>query len=623
QTPGRYGYLPVGQLPRRLPGVGNEYEIAAQLKMQGVPRTPDIANGNYSLGSYVTPPDFHGRYALGLNELGQPVFGSFGGADTAEPPNGIVDTVRYDNVAFDQDTPYEFNLSLTASRGESTTSLDAAYSLGELERLLRAYDADAGSLPSRIWDFGKDTATTPSVDEVNQWRALLTTDSYDLPVPNVVVPQWMVRGPNGASGGGDDFVEVMNRPVTNVSFADLLEYRVRIGLAGKLGGQPKDIPVNSPTELRNAMAVLLPQDLADGLRLDINRPLGNGRDDDNPGDDGFRIVDEPGEVEGAYWEWRAADGSVMNIADAQDPRKNFTGTEGVIRDAVDRNGDGMIDAADQPADLVALHNLRRQDMARDLFVLAMTLVDPFDVTTTKGKAKARQLAQWAINAVDFRDPDNIMTAFEYDENPFDGWSVDGNITTDEGGSRGVVWGSEQPELLITETLAWHDIATEDTNAEVPNTGEQAAKTSDDPADSDPDQFERPRGGTLIEIYNPRPSNPAANADTHVFDGGVDVGVNLSKVAVDPDDPTRKSPVWRMMIYRTGGLNSDPDDPVVTNRPSDPDRSVYFTTNTEFPGADLENLDQNDGVAFYASLPVPSVRPGRYLVVGSGDDNDGD
>ena len=40
---------------------------------------------------------------------------------------------------------------------------------------------------------------------------------------------------------------------------------------------------------------------------------------------------------------------------------------------------------------------------------------------------ARRIAQWAINVVDFRDPDSIMTPFEYDVNPFNanGWSVDG------------------------------------------------------------------------------------------------------------------------------------------------------------------------------------------------------
>ena len=43
----------------------------------------------------------------------------------------------------------------------------------------------------------------------------------------------------------------------------------------------------------------------------------------------------------------------------------------------------------------------------------------------------QRIAQWAINAVEFRDRDAIMTAFEYDINPWNGWICDGNPATDE------------------------------------------------------------------------------------------------------------------------------------------------------------------------------------------------
>ena len=45
------------------------------------------------------------------------------------------------------------------------------------------------------------------------------------------------------------------------------------------------------------------------------------------------------------------------------------------------------------------------------------------------------IAQWAINVVDFRDADSIMTPFEYDANPYNGWITDGNLQTDELGDR--------------------------------------------------------------------------------------------------------------------------------------------------------------------------------------------
>src|SRR5690606_7656476 len=126
----------------------------------------------------------------------------------------------------------------------------------------------------------------------------------------------------------------------------------------------------------------------------------------------------------------------------------------------------------------------------------------------------RLVAQWAVNCVDFRDSDATMTAFEYDENPWDGWGnidygsdpldpsgyiyypLDGDPATDENhrqvidwpamrnaapgrkivapavantgnrlpamqANRNVVWGAERPELLMTETFAVHDMRLED------------------------------------------------------------------------------------------------------------------------------------------------------------------
>ena len=90
----------------------------------------------------------------------------------------------------------------------------------------------------------------------------------------------------------------------------------------------------------------------------------------------------------------------------------------------DTNGDMVIDNND---DLVSLHNFRRQLLARHLYVMAQAVVDPLPsgASASDKRDRDRQLAQWAINAVDFRDPDNIMTAFEYDNNPFEwlgtGW----------------------------------------------------------------------------------------------------------------------------------------------------------------------------------------------------------
>ena len=125
--------------------------------------------------------------------------------------------------------------------------------------------------------------------------------------------------------------------------------------------------------------------------------------------------------------------------------------------------------------------------------------------TDQEKDDARRVAQWAVNIVDFRDRDAIMTPFEYDIEPFDatGWNVDGIIGTatvpspdDTASHRGLVWGCERPELLITETLAFHDRRTEDLDVD----GGTVADDKDD--SNDFDQRMQPQGSLFVELYNP-------------------------------------------------------------------------------------------------------------------------
>lgn len=225
------------------------------------------------------------------------------------------------------------------------------------------------------------------------------------------------------------------------------------------------------------------------------------------------------------------------------------------------------------------------------------------------KLTRRTIAQWAINVVDFRDPDSIQTPFEYDENPWDGWNVvdrvnanavypiDGDLTTNENlamvrpvtnpgfqtpdydiprptfedraeaakrwmqrldQTRGVVWGAERPEVLLTEGVAWHDRRLEDlddpsiTFADPdPSDGGLVAVGEDD----DLDQLRKPKGHTYIEAFNPwigddqRPAELYSHIDRFGNATENEPGVRLDRLSDRPQDPTSasetRSPVWRI------------------------------------------------------------------------------
>jgi hypothetical protein len=327
------------------------------------------------------------------------------------------------------------------------------------------------------------------------------------------------------------------------------------------------------------------------------------------------------------------------------------------------NADGVVQNVDH-----------RQLFARHLYVLALTLTaeETFGLPQDQGgdaqkdQEVARRVAQWAINVVDFRDPDNIMTAFEYDPNPFNGWDCVAPAPPTPGNPNSppkingipdaqyaldnpdvqLVWGAERPELVMTETVAWHDRRTDNTGSEnVFPPGEQPELMDKEGTeeDRDYDQLVRPRGVALVEIHNPWPTSPSANADTHRVNRnilgsqvvpnvpeGADMGVDLGRTHSGQPDG---HPVWRMMVYKRGDPTAtkkataadaalwDPDSPDPKKRPTvPPNRSVYFT------GRDPERLPgvtwEEDGVAFFndrTKNPVPPVRPGRFLVVGAGDE----
>ena len=74
-----------------------------------------------------------------------------------------------------------------------------------------------------------------------------------------------------------------------------------------------------------------------------------------------------------------------------------------------------------------------------------------------GETNTAKAAQWAANVLDFRDSDVKMTYFFYDSNLADGWAADGTLNGIT--PKPLVFGAERPEIIITETAAWRNTTT--------------------------------------------------------------------------------------------------------------------------------------------------------------------
>jgi hypothetical protein len=601
--PGRYGFASGGSVR---PGVPGTADLLSQVQHFGWPQRADVRS------RFGTPPDLRARYGVGVNAHGQPIFDATLSGEIASLQAGTDPGILIDS-------PYEINLSQKVAagvQGDGSTyhSADAPFSIAELERLLRPFDADAGSLPGRLALLSGVLRNNPQDFAA---RNKITSDSYDLPMPNVSLPHEMAEDAQMYSTN-----PLYRRPPQTA--ADLIEMRVRKAL--NVAAFPEPLSAADALKVRAALRRLVAPELVNGSRLNVNRPFGNGVDNDGPGDPGFGVVDEPGEelaAPQAIWQTAAVQAQGFN---AQFPP---TATEFVIDPTSPDPANPTI--TQQEVD-------HRQLLARHLYVTALTLAAEADYagTSATDKELARRIAQWAVNVVDFRDPDNIMTPFEYDLNPFDGWDVDGQLgkagpdgilgtaddtaadsADDTAAYRGLVWGAERPELLMTETLAWHDRNTTDEADEDPNPGERPADTTN-PTNPDPDfdQLYRPRGAFFLEILNPWPETLAPSLDLHATNAAQqDLGVDLTASSRPTAAARQGSPVWRVIVTRDVDPSKDPDDPQPSLRPTVIDRSIYFI--------ERDPDIAGDGVAFYKHADDPEispVRPGRYMVVGSGKED---
>lgn len=274
----------------------------------------------------------------------------------------------------------------------------------------------------------------------------------------------------------------------------------------------------------------------------------------------------------------------------------------------------------EPYDDAGIGLAERQKYAKHLYSLLYVIAGGTAVTGTT----PAQLAQWAVNVVDFRDADSVMTGFEYDNNLANGWTVDGKLTTTSTTNepdRAVVWGLERPEILVTETVCWHDRNTDDTPTEPRVVTADISKR-----DNDFDQQRRPLGAFFFELYSPWGSQLAkygGNGIEAVQTGTISlraepIPAELATVPLRRFDSnatinlsstgTHGSPVWRVVTLKTGSNTPTVADPM-TALTGTLWRSFYFTQ----PPASLVRSSTNGAiisgstaVAFWPAISATST-----------------
>lgn len=319
---------------------------------------------------------------------------------------------------------------------------------------------------------------------------------------------------------------------------------------------------------------------------------------------------------------------------------------------------------------------RRELMARHIYCVLVAIATENGMASPLPADIARRLAQYAVNIVDFRDADSVMTLFRYDP----GFRPGSTAWTP--GATDLVWGCERPEVLITETYAWHDRNTDDESV-----GGSVRKPPADP-DHDPsfDQKRRPRGAFFVELTSPwgspayeynsaatpesiRPvlqpgsTNPADALRADLLDASLAPSEDTNGNGIlDPGedrngngviDPIRNrldtaidlekrvggagDPVWRLVSVRgevqggtafgvddvseattnPGDSIVDPSQPGQPGSPATIDRIFYFCTPSVAAPLSRQLLDEVHEGVFWQSAPAgSSLQLPNYRVIGT-------
>lgn len=436
---------------------------------------------------------------------------------------------------------------------------DTPFFLEDLEKILRAYDSSSQGLPDRfrkLWE----------LSQTNEISRIITTRSNELRHPSIGVPAGTVNSPVSSFPTAED-----GRTAGNLlGWIKLLhDERYRNKPAPGIAFDPA---IHDP-ELSYVIArQLFPVEFRRGLKLNLNRPFGDGNDNDGDG-----IIDDPQEM-------RATVQNETYPGDAPIPGSYFTGA--FVPSRIELG--------------------TRQQLAQQLYCLAYLIVPkeynfpgPTPANATERlERRARALAQWAVNIVDFRDGDSTCTKFPYDPYPFGAPGTPPRPIQWLPSGTNVVWGLEFPELQLSETLAFHDTRAKDTDLD----DGPARRMPDDP---DRDQYRLPQGSLFMELKTMRttgnmndPSLPAVSSALYTISGTGEPQLDLGRLV--PAGPFNvgginygTQPVWRIGI-------SD-----ITTEVENPFYRLQTQTTTFASDLTLQHTkDPNgNGLAYSATEPV--------------------
>ncbi|MDB4392016.1 hypothetical protein N9006_01565 [bacterium] len=279
----KYQYLMEGRYGQSgTPGYYNDPEPDTLRKLFGYPR--GVVNWPVAVGTVnrdsadngslfaSSAMDIHGRFSFGFPQTAVVINGNpiddFRDPNVADFPSGlpVIDMVasEFGNDFEFANNPYEMTFDYQSGSSHSNTPFSPA----DLERHLRPFDVDTNVLPKRI-PFDSETDSETNVNNgivggiPRSKRNLITTESWDVPM----IP-------------------------------DNFKSKLIARLATKLG-VPKPLSNANLTSLNNladdmldpTIGNMFASELSRGLKMNVNRPLGNGWDDNGNG-----VVDEPGEA---------------------------------------------------------------------------------------------------------------------------------------------------------------------------------------------------------------------------------------------------------------------------------------------------------------------------------------